>query len=129
MHTPCGISCKALSYWQASNFRMPDAVIWGGMLIVMAPLYSIQTLSRTRKQQAFGVWTRTSCEVERSQTSRLQRHTRRTHAFMVTVSVTLDSILVASKEGCIPSYSGGGRRVQRVLLQSCAIRGIIHRNL
>ena len=35
---------------------MQMALIWGGMLMVMAPLYSMHTRCPTWKQQAFSVW-------------------------------------------------------------------------
>ena len=37
-----------------------SALIWGGMLMVIAPLYSMQTHWPTQKQQALSVWTSTS---------------------------------------------------------------------
>jgi hypothetical protein len=65
---------------------MQMALIWGGMLMVMAPLYSMHTRCPTWKQQAFSVWTSTSWQVLRSHTSSSQQQTRRIQAFMVTGS-------------------------------------------
>ena len=44
---------------QQQSFRVMEmALIWGGRLMVMAPLYSISTQSPREKQQARWVWTR-----------------------------------------------------------------------
>ena len=56
----------AQQQWDARRIR--SAEIWGGMLRVMAPLYSMTTRSQGQKQQDWLVLTSTSWSVLRSRT-------------------------------------------------------------
>lgn len=56
-----GIGCQAIQQHPREGIRLIQvAEICGGMLIVIAPLNSIQTRSPGQKRQAQEVWTTTS---------------------------------------------------------------------
>ena len=91
---------------------MQVAEIWGGRLMVIAPLYSMHTQSPTEKQCAFGVWTSTSWEVQRSQTNRSQQLTQQTRAFMVSDLLDSSMVFTSKETGDTLSYAGGRAQVR-----------------
>lgn len=66
--------------FQQLAFRMQQAVIWGGMLMVITPLKRMRTQSPTEKQQARQVCTRIFCPVRALHTSRSPFITCKTRA-------------------------------------------------
>ena len=68
MFQPPGHSTEGVQNQQPLLQEIEIALICGGRLLVITPLYSIRTQSPREKQQACWVCTRTVCRVRQSQT-------------------------------------------------------------
>ena len=85
------------------------ALIWGGMLMVMAPLYSTRTQSPQEKQRAWSVCTSTLCRVSQSHTSRVSQCTHRTLAHRTAVIAVFSKDIPPIQFQCMRPEGNGFR--------------------